>query len=219
MLSNFIDECYVEHTIEWWHSYNPIDYLDALNLMEQRVEKIIKGEVPETIWFLEHNPVITAGTSANIQDLIDPQKFPVYKTGRGGQYTYHGHGQKIAYIMLNLQKRGFGVREYVKFLEQCLIEIVGYFGIQAFTREGRVGVWIQNNTSEDKIAAIGVRIRKYISFHGFALNISPNLEHFNTIVPCGIKNYGVISLEKVGIKIANINFDDIIKNVIVNKLN
>jgi lipoyl(octanoyl) transferase len=170
--------------------------------MEDRVERIASGEAPELIWLLEHPPLYTAGTSANDADLLTPNRFPVYRTGRGGQFTYHGPGQRVVYVMLDLKRRGSDVRAFVHTLEQWLIASLAELGVKGAVRPGRIGVWVpralpQGNTTEkmeDKIAAIGIRVRRWITFHGVSLNVSPNLEHFDGIVPCGIRDYGVTSL-------------------------
>lgn len=170
--------------------------------MEKRVHDIIAGAAPEMVWLLEHPPLYTAGTSANTHDLLTPERFPVYKTGRGGQYTYHGPGQRIAYVMLNLKKRKPDVRDYVSKLEQWIIETLALFNIKGERREDRVGVWVARPelglNREDKIAAVGVRIKKWVTYHGIAINIDPKLEHFSGIVPCGVKNHGVTSFTDLG---------------------
>jgi len=183
----------------------PVDYQDAINFMEQRVNDIHQGRARELIWLLEHPPLLTAGTSAVDEELIDANRFPVYKTGRGGRYTYHGPGQRVVYVMLDLKKHGQDVRAYVQNLEQWMIMTLQEFNIIGEQRDDRVGIWVRRGapsnplSHDDKIAAIGVRIRRWVSFHGVALNVEPDLEHFQTIVPCGITEHGVTSLWDQGI--------------------
>ncbi len=190
--------------MEWKISTEPIDYLDAMDFMESRVQVIIEGKKDNLVWLLEHNSVYTAGTSADNNDLITPDKFPVHQTGRGGEYTYHGIGQRIAYVMIDLRKQYEGkpdLKKYVYDLEQWIILTLQHFGIKGERQKNRIGIWIiDDNGNENKIAALGIRVRKWVAFHGIAININPDLEHFNGIVPCGIKNYGVTSLEKRGIE-------------------
>lgn len=167
--------------------------------MESRVREIREGIAPEVVWLLEHPPLYTAGTSADDADLLDPDRFPVYRAGRGGQYTYHGPGQRVAYVMLDLKKRGSDVRGFVCDLEDWIILTLGTFNIKGERRPGRVGIWVRNGSEENKIGAIGVRVRKWITFHGIALNVEPDLEHFSGIVPCGVPEHGVTSLAREGI--------------------
>lgn len=176
-----------------------VGYQDAEAFMDDRVGRIRSGEADECLWLLEHPSLYTAGTSANPDDLIDP-RFPVYRTGRGGQYTYHGPGQRVAYVMLDLKKNGDApdLKRYIYGLEQWLIDSLSEFGISGERREGRVGIWVNTEAGEKKIAAIGVRIRQWVSFHGISLNVSPDLSHFGGIVPCGIKEYGVTSFRDLG---------------------
>ena len=187
-----------------------IDYPDALEQMEQIVSGLISGNDLEHVWLLEHPELYTAGTSANLSDLIDPDLFPVYSSQRGGQYTYHGPGQRIAYTMLDLNKRGKDVRKYVHSLEEWIIQTLAEFDIKGERRKDRVGVWVVRDDKppsssgqflEDKIAAVGVRLRKWISFHGIAINVDPNLNHYKGIVPCGIQQHGVTSLADLGLKV------------------
>jgi lipoyl(octanoyl) transferase len=166
--------------------------------MEARAQAIAEGSAREQIWLLEHPPIYTAGTSAQDADLIEA-RFPVYRTGRGGQFTYHGPGQRVGYAMLNLKARKPDVRAYVRDLEQWLIETLAEFNVKGERREGRVGIWVQRGAREDKIAALGVRIKRWVSLHGVALNVEPDLSHFNGIVPCGIRTHGVTSLADLGI--------------------
>ena len=167
--------------------------------MEKRVAEIRAETAPEAVWLLEHPPLYTAGTSAKREDLLDPGRFPVFEAGRGGQYTYHGPGQRVAYVMLDLQKRGRDVRCFVRDLEEWVIQTLAQFGVKGEIREGRVGIWVDRGLGrEDKIGAIGVRVRRWITFHGISLNIDPDLSHFGGIVPCGISQYGVTSLWDLG---------------------
>ena len=185
--------------IEWQCSVPPIEYDAANAWMEQRVADIYAGIQPETIWLLEHPPLYTAGTSAKAHDLIDPHRFPVYQSKRGGQYTYHGPGQRVIYVMLDLNKRGQDVRCFVRDLERWVIATLAEFGITGEIRKDRVGVWVKRaGGREDKIAAIGIRVRKWISFHGISINVHPDLSHFDGIVPCGIAQHGVTSFADMG---------------------
>ncbi|MGH1351651.1 MAG: lipoyl(octanoyl) transferase LipB [Methyloligellaceae bacterium] len=188
--------------VEWIISDELVPYEEALAFMEERVAAIATGSAPECVWLLEHPPLYTAGTSADEKDLIDPERFPVFQTGRGGQYTYHGPGQRVVYVMLNLKKRKADVRAYVEALEEWIIQCLEAFNIKGEIREERVGVWVRRPdmgiNCEDKIAAIGVRLRKWVSFHGISLNVDPDLTHFSGIVPCGIDQYGVTSLVDLG---------------------
>lgn len=188
------------YSVEWRISPGQIAYPEALAEMEARVAAIREGTAPELVWLLEHPPIYTAGTSARAEDLIDP-RFPVYPTGRGGQYTYHGPGQRVAYVMLDLHRRGDGqpdVRAFVYNLEEWVIRALARLGVKGERREGRVGIWVAHDGREDKIAALGVRIRHWVSFHGISLNVSPRLEDFSGIVPCGIHEHGVTSLAALG---------------------
>ncbi len=188
-----------EIPVEWRISDAEVDYPSALSFMEDRVAAIRAGQAPEMVWLLQHPPLYTAGTSANPRDLLDPGRFPVYEAGRGGQYTYHGPGQRVAYVMLDLKKRGADVRRFVHSLEEWLIRTLAHFGVKGERREGRVGIWVDRGGGrEDKIAAIGIRIRHWVSFHGIALNVDPDLAHFAGIVPCGISEHGVTSLWDLG---------------------
>jgi len=186
--------------VQWQSSPTPVPYPNAVSTMEDRVAAIASGGGSELIWMLEHPALYTAGTSANLSDLIEPDRFPVFKTGRGGQYTYHGPGQLVGYFMLDLRKRGRDVRAFVAGLEQLVIDTLADFGVEADRRSGRVGVWVNMpDNTEAKIAAIGVRIRKWVSYHGISININPDLSHFTGIVPCGISEHGVTSLAALGI--------------------
>ena len=170
--------------------------------METAVAAIAAGTEPERIWLLEHPALYTAGTSAKPTDLVDATRFPVFETGRGGQYTYHGPGQRVAYVMLNLAKRGGDVRAFVATLEQWLINTLAEFGVKGERREERVGIWVRHVGGENKIAAIGIRVRRGITFHGISLNVNPDLSHFDGIVPCGVTEHGVTSLAALGVKVS-----------------
>lgn len=189
--------------VTWRVSDLPVPYPEAVDFMEKQVAEIRAGTAPETIWLLEHPPLYTAGTSAKTGDLLTPDRFPVYETGRGGQFTYHGPGQRVAYVMLDVKTRGADVRHFVHDLEEWVIRALARFNVRAERREGRVGLWVVDGAREDKIAAIGIRLRHWVSFHGVAINVDPDLSHFSGIVPCGISEsattpYGVTSLAKLG---------------------
>jgi lipoyl(octanoyl) transferase len=188
--------------VAWTTSKEPVAYPLALAAMEERARQIRAGDAPELIWLLEHPALYTAGTSAQIADLKDPDRFPIYTAGRGGQYTYHGPGQRIAYVMLDVQRRfGSDVRAFVCALEHWVIDSLAEFGIRGEIRPGRVGVWVvlpNEGGVEKKIAAIGIRIRRGVSFHGISLNVAPDLTHYDGIVPCGIAEHGVTSLHDLG---------------------
>lgn len=192
--------------VEWAVSQGLVGYEAAVAAMEARAAAIAAGEAPELVWLLEHPPLYTAGVSSKDGDLLDATRFPVHRTGRGGQFTYHGPGQRVAYVMLDLNARGKDVRAFVRGLEQWIIGALGEFGVPADVREGRVGVWVERKgpgwSREDKIAAIGVKVRKWVSFHGISLNVEPDLDHFSGIVPCGIQEHGVTSLVDLGVPAA-----------------
>ena len=189
--------------VEWVVSPGYVGYEAAVAAMEARVAAIAAGETAERIWLLEHPPLYTAGVSSRDGDLLDADRFPVHRTGRGGQFTYHGPGQRVAYVMLDLNQRGRDVRGLVRGLERWLIGALDQFGVEAGVRDGRVGVWVERKgagwSREDKIAAIGVKVRKWVTFHGVSLNVEPNLDHFSGIVPCGIAEHGVTSLVDLGV--------------------
>ena len=198
--------------VEWAVSASPVAYESAVAAMEARAAAIAAGAAPELVWLLEHPPLYTAGVSSKDGDLLDATRFPVHRTGRGGQFTYHGPGQRVAYVMLDLNARGRDVRTFVRGLEQWLIGALGELGVPADVREGRVGVWVVPDrgsatsgmtnsgvSGEAKIAAIGVKVRKWVSFHGVSLNVAPDLDHFAGIVPCGIAGHGVTSLANLGV--------------------
>jgi len=177
-----------------------VPYPAAVAFMEERVAAIRRGEALETVWLLEHPPVYTAGTSARDDELLDP-RFPVYRVGRGGRFTYHGPGQRVAYVMLDLARRGRDVRGFVHRLEAWLIDALARFGVRGERREGRVGIWVETPKGEAKIAALGVRLRRWVSFHGVSLNVDPDLSHFSGIVPCGLAGLPVTSLAELGVRV------------------
>ncbi len=189
--------------MEWKYS-TIVEYPAAVSWMEARVADIRAGNAPEVVWLLEHPPLYTAGSSAKEGDLLDNARFPVYATGRGGQYTYHGPGQRVAYVLLDLKTRWAGkapdLRKFVQDLENWLISTLAEFGIKADVREGRVGVWVDTKQGEKKIAALGVRVRNGVSYHGVSLNVCPDLAHFSGIVPCGLAQFGVTSIQELGIE-------------------
>jgi lipoyl(octanoyl) transferase len=186
--------------IEWRISTTPVDYRGAVEEMEARIAALRAGKAGELIWLLEHSPLYTAGTSAHDEELLEPGRLPVHPTGRGGRYTYHGPGQRIAYVMLDLRKRGQHVRCYVHQLEEWIIRTLARFEVRGERRDGRVGIWVvRPSGNEEKIAAIGVRVRQWVTYHGIALNVDPELEHYRGIVPCGIAEHGVTSLAELGV--------------------
>ena len=188
--------------VEWKISSAPVPYEEALAAMEARVDAILAGTAPELIWLLEHPPLYTAGTSAADDELVQPQRFPVYHVGRGGRYTYHGPGQRVVYVMLDLRKRGQDLRAHIARLEDWIIRVLSTFGVTGERREGRVGIWVTNpDGTEEKIAALGVRVRRWVTYHGLSLNVHPNLDHFSGIIPCGLAQYGVTSLRKLGVEV------------------
>ena len=201
---------------EWLISDRTVPYEDALATMEARVADIRAGHAPELVWLLEHPPLYTAGTSSREIDLLEPARFPVHVAGRGGQYTYHGPGQRVAYVMLDLRRRRQDVRRFVSDLEEWTIRTLGRFNVAAERRAGRVGVWVgrpdkpalpDGSPHEDKIAAIGVRIRHWVSFHGISINVEPDLSHYAGIVPCGIAGHGVTSLVDLGLPLTLADLD------------
>ncbi len=182
---------------EWKHSRKLIAYEPAVKKMEQRVQEIMEGKKAELIWLLEHPPLYSAGTSAKREDLLDSSRFPVYKSGRGGEYTYHGPGQRIIYLMLDVKRRKADLRLFIRTLEQWVIVTLSMLGVDAFTREGAIGIWVNHNGAEKKIAAIGIRLRHWVSFHGISINLNPDLDHYDGIIPCGINTHGVTSLVEI----------------------
>ncbi len=196
---------------EWRVSDGLQDYPQTVAFMESRVGGIADGSEPELVWLVEHPPIYTAGTSATDGDLIDA-RFPVFKTGRGGQYTYHGPGQRLGYVLLDLKRRNKDVRAFVRDLEEWLIRTLAQFNVKGERREGRVGIWVaRGGGRDDKIAAIGVRVRRWVTFHGVSLNVDPDLEHFSGIVPCGIRGHGVTSLTALGLPVAMADVDVALK--------
>lgn len=198
--------------VEWLVADKSVEYSDALEYMEKRVELIHSGQAKELVWLLEHPPLYSAGTSSKEVDLLSPNRFPVFETGRGGQYTYHGPGQRVIYVMLDLRKRQKNVRAYVNALENWMINTLSKFNIKGERRSKRIGVWVRRTdlnqpNREDKIAAVGVRVTRWITLHGISLNVSPNLEHFSGIVPCGIGGYGVTSFEDLGQHVGSSEID------------
>ncbi|MDO6586118.1 lipoyl(octanoyl) transferase LipB [Salipiger sp. 1_MG-2023] len=196
--------------VDWITTEGLTPYNDAVAFMEARVEAIAAGTADEAIWLIEHPPLYTAGTSARAEDLRSPDRFPVYTSKRGGQFTYHGPGQRVVYVMLDLNRRGRDIRAFVQQLEAWVIAALAEFNITGHIRDGRVGVWVERperpalpdgRMAEDKIAAIGIRLRKWVSFHGISINVEPELEHFSGIVPCGISDFGVTSLVDLGLPI------------------
>ena len=198
--------------VEWRISTIPVDYEPAVDEMEARVAAIRAGVAPELVWLLEHPPLYTAGTSAREEDLLDPQYLPVHRTGRGGRYTYHGPGQRIAYVMLDLARRGPDVRCHVHRLEEWIIRTLARFGIKGERRDGRVGIWVvRSGGGEEKIAAIGMRVRRWVTYHGMALNVDPELDHYRGIVPCGIPEHGVTSLARLGVRATMAELDEALR--------
>lgn len=211
----------MSNQVEWTISDGLTPYPQAIEAMETRVAGILSGDLAEQVWLLEHPPLYTAGTSANASDLLDPNRFPVFEARRGGEYTYHGPGQRVAYAMLDLNKREKDVRKYVWKLEEWIIQTLDQFNVKGERRVGRVGVWVarpdrpnlpDGSPAEDKIAAIGVRIRKWVTFHGISINVEPDLDHFNGIVPCGIEGYGITSLVDLGIPVTMEDVDIALKH-------
>ena len=199
------------NNLEWRIEDQPIDYPVAVAAMDNRVRDIRLGHAPELVWLLEHPPIYTAGTSANPRDLLQPNRLPVFPTGRGGQYTYHGPGQRIAYVMLDLNRRGRDVRLFVASLEIWVIAALARFGVEGLQRPGRVGVWVNHLGREEKIAAVGIRLRHWVSLHGVSLNVAPDLSHYQGIVPCGISSFGVTSLAALGQRPSRMEIDRVLQ--------
>jgi lipoyl(octanoyl) transferase len=206
--------------VEWTLMPGLQPYLETVAAMETRVAAISAGQAPEAIWLLEHPPLYTAGTSSNAADLVDPERFPVHVAGRGGQYTYHGPGQRVVYVMLDVGARGRDVRQFVCAMENWVIGTLATFNVKGERRPGRVGVWVSRpdragpdgHAAEDKIAAIGVKLRRWVSFHGLSINLEPDLDHFSGIVPCGIRNHGVTSLVDLGLPVTMADLDMALKS-------
>lgn len=201
------------HKVDWTIEEDSVPYAEAVQRMEARVEAIRHGTAPEQVWLLQHPPLYTAGTSAQDGDLISA-RFPVFKSGRGGQYTYHGPGQRVAYVMLDLNRRKPDVREFVHMLEEWLIRALAQFNVKGERRSDRIGIWVAaEDGREDKIAAIGVRLRHWVTFHGVSLNVDPELEHFSGIVPCGVRDerFGVTSLAALGLPVTMTDVDVALK--------
>jgi len=211
-----VNKIQITPKIEWKNSKQPVSYPDALAFMEKRVDDIAKGQANDCIWLLEHPPLYTAGTSAQTKDLVTPDRFPVFKTGRGGEYTYHGPGQRVVYLMLDLNQKRKDVRWLVHEMESWIIDVCAAFEIRAERREGRVGLWVQHPSQdpqrEDKIAAIGIRLRRWVSFHGLSINLNPDLEHFSGIVPCGISGHGITSFHELGVNVSMQELDEVLQN-------
>ena len=184
--------------IEWRVSEGQIPYDEALSFMNDRAAAIREGSASECVWLLEHPPLFTAGTSADPAELFNPQNFPVFEAGRGGRYTYHGPGQRVGYVMLDLEKRGKDIRCFVHALEGWMIDALAELGVTARREPGRIGIWVGEGDDEAKIGALGVRVKRWVTLHGFAINVAPDLSHFSGIVPCGISDFGVTSLAKLG---------------------
>jgi lipoyl(octanoyl) transferase len=197
--------------MEWIISPTAVDYPEAVSMMEDRVAAIHEGRADELVWLLEHPPLYTAGTSADAADLLDA-RFPVFQTGRGGEYTYHGPGQRVAYVILNLKKRQQtpDIKKYVCQLEEWVIRTLAHFGVTGFRIPGKVGIWV-GEQSPKKIAAVGVRIRHWVTYHGIAINVNPDLNHYSGIVPCGIREFGVTSLHDLGKNVSMQELDDVLK--------
>jgi lipoyl(octanoyl) transferase len=198
--------------VEWKTSEELINYNFALATMEERITQIANGQANELVWLLEHPSLYTAGSSSESSELLQKNDIEIFETGRGGKYTYHGPGQRVIYLMLNLSNRGSDLHKYIASLEDWLISCFNELGLHSFKRAGRVGIWVFNsNHQEVKIAAIGIRVRKWVSFHGIAINVNPDLSYYNNIIPCGIKEYGVSSLKELGINVTYAKLDEILK--------
>lgn len=201
---------------EWRIEDRPVDYPDALAAMDERAAAIREGRAPELLWLLEHPPLYTAGTSARREDLLT-HRFPVYEAGRGGQYTYHGPGQRVVYLQLDLKARQPDLRLYVRCLEEWIIQTLARFQVKGERREGRVGIWVpREGGREDKIAAIGVRVRRWVTLHGISINLDPDLSHFDGIVPCGIREHGVTSLVDLGLPVTLQDLDIALRDTFEN---
>ena len=204
---------------EWTSSEGRVAYAQALAAMEQRAAAIRAGTARELIWLLEHPPLFTAGTSADPAELSNPLGFPVFAAGRGGRYTYHGPGQRVGYVLLDLERRGRDIRRFVYGLEGWMIDTLGILGVSAHRAPGRIGIWVGEGAGEAKIGALGVRVKRWVTLHGFSLNLAPNLDHFTGIVPCGIAEFGVTSLADLGKQIAPARVDDALQQSFLRFLN
>jgi lipoyl(octanoyl) transferase len=205
--------------IEWRESDAPVAYDEALAFMERRAAGIREGTQRECVWLLEHPPLFTAGTSADPAELLDAAKLPVFEAGRGGRYTYHGPGQRVGYVMLDLEKRGKDIRRFVHALEGWMIDTLADLGVSAHRAPGRIGIWVGEGPEEAKIGALGVRVKRWVTLHGFALNVAPDLSHYRGIVPCGISDFGVTSLAELGKQIALTRVDAALKRSFLPFLN
>src|SRR4051812_23778034 len=197
--------------IEWRHSAAPVPYDEALTFMERRAAAIREGTARECVWLLEHPPLFTAGTSADPAELTNAMQFPVYEAGRGGRYTYHGPGQRVGYLMFDLDKRGKDIRRFVHSLEGWMIDTLAELGVSAHRAPGRIGIWVGEGEDEAKIGALGVRVKRWVTLHGFAVNVAPDLSHYTGIVPCGIADFGVTSLAQLGKQIPVMMVDAALK--------
>lgn len=200
----------IEHEIEYFLDKKTIDYPDSIEFMEKKIEDIHKNNCKEFLWFLEHDNIYTAGTSAKQKDLINSNKFKVYKSSRGGQYTYHGPGQRVVYLMLNLRKKGYDIRKFISLIEEWIIKSLKDIDVNAVNDRNHVGIWIKDKNSLKKISSIGLRVRKGITFHGISINLNPNLENFKGINPCGNDPKDVTSLEEIGLKNKIKKFDQVL---------
>ncbi|MCA4774356.1 lipoyl(octanoyl) transferase LipB [Wolbachia endosymbiont of Mansonella perstans] len=197
--------------VKWLVSNQLINYNHAVKFMEVKIQRIYDSLSDELVWLLQHPPLYTAGINATDDDIVE-KLFPVYKTGRGGKYTYHGPGQRIIYLMLNLKKRNkCDIRLYIRDLSNWIINVLKYFNTNGEFKEDRIGIWVNNNGVEGKIAAFGIRVRKWITYHGIALNVSPDLSHYRGIIPCGLKDYGATSMKELGVEVSLSELDDILK--------
>jgi len=211
-----MDSTHIETGPEWRITAAPVGYEDALTEMEARVAAIHDGSAGDLVWLLEHPALYTAGVSANPDELLAPARFPVHRTGRGGRYTYHGPGQRVGYVMMDLRRHGQDVRAYVHNLEEWVIRALAEFGVTGERRDGRIGIWVVREGGllgpvEEKIAAIGVRVRRWVAFHGVAINVAPDLSHFEGIVPCGLAGFGVTSLKALGHDVSMTDMDAALK--------
>ena len=200
----------IEHEIEYFLDKKTIDYPDSIEFMEKKIEDIHKDNCKEFLWFLEHDNIYTAGTSAKQKDLINSNKFKVYKSSRGGQYTYHGPGQRVVYLMLNLRKKGYDIRKFISLIEEWIIKSLKDIDVNAVNDKNHVGIWVKDKNSLKKISSIGLRVRKGITFHGISINLNPNLENFKGINPCGNDPKDVTSLEEIGLKNKIKKFDQVL---------